>query len=365
MQMINVKKNQVIAIGLSGGVDSSVAALILKKMGHEVIALFMQNWEINNEDPFCTAEQDLSDATAIADYIDIPLQVVNFSKEYWNNVFRHCLDEFAKGRTPNPDVWCNKEIKFKSLLMHAKTLGADYLATGHYARIQIQSNYYRLLKSNDSNKDQSYFLHLLNQYQLANSIFPIGGYQKSEIRAIAKNNGLINYAKKDSTGICFIGERKFKDFLSEFLLAQPGNIETPEGKVLGQHDGIMFYTLGQRKGLQIGGREHSSKDPWYIIEKDVKRNTLIVVQGHDHPLLYSKELICTNLHWIYEAEPSFPLFCTAKTRYRQASQKCVVTQVNNDRCCVQFKHQQRAITCGQSVVFYLENECLGGGIIIS
>ena len=363
--MINLKKNQVVAIGLSGGVDSSVAALILKEMGYEVIALFVQNWE-SEENSFCTAEQDLSDAKVVADYINIPLQVINFSREYWNNVFQYCLDEFIQGRTPNPDVLCNKEIKFKSLLMYAKTLGATYLATGHYARIQNQNSYYQLLKSNDSNKDQSYFLHLLNQYQLANSIFPIGNYQKSEIRAIAKNAGLINHDKKDSTGICFIGERNFKDFLNEFLLAQPGNIETPEGKILGQHDGIMFYTLGQRKGLQIGGsKDYLKKAPWYVINKDVQRNVLIVVQGHDHPLLYSEELICTNLHWIREVEPLFPLTCKAKTRYRQTDQICTVIQVDNNCCRVQFKCPQRAITCGQSVVFYLENECLGGGIIIA
>ncbi|ATN66628.1 tRNA 2-thiouridine(34) synthase MnmA [Coxiella burnetii] len=361
--MPNFEQNQVIAVGLSGGVDSSVAALVLKEKGYEVIGLFMQNWETDSKDPFCTAEQDLSDAKAIADHIGIPLYVVNFSKAYWNHVFQHCLDEFAQGRTPNPDVWCNREIKFKSLLDHAKKLGATHLATGHYACIQNENNEYRLLKSNDSHKDQSYFLHLLNQYQLANSVFPIGGDQKSEVRAIAKKRGFINHAKKDSTGICFIGERKFKDFLNEFLLAQPGNIETSEGKIIGKHDGIMFYTVGQRKGLHIGGRPDAGEAPWYVVDKDVKRNVLIVVQGYEHPLLYSQELTCTNLHWIRDTEPSFPLTCKAKTRCRQADQTCVVTRLDNDHCHVQFEHPQRAITRGQSVVFYLGNECLGGGII--
>ena len=361
--MINFEKNQVIAVGLSGGVDSSVAAFVLKKKGYEVIGLFMQNWETYNEDPLCTAEQDLSDAKAVTNHIGIPLFIVNFSKEYWNNVFQNCLDEFIKGRIPNPDVWCNREIKFKSLLEHAKKLGATHLATGHYVRLQRENNEYRLLKSSDGNKDQSYFLYLLDQYQLTNSYFPIGSYQKSQIRAIAKKIGLINHTKKDSTGICFIGERKFKNFLSEFLLMKPGNMETLDGKVVGKHDGIIFYTLGQRKGLYIGGRQGAIEAPWYVVNKDIKRNVLIVAQGHNHPLLFSQELTCMNLNWIRGKEPVFPLTCKAKTRYHQIDQICIVSRLN-DRCChVKFDQPQRAITAGQSVVFYLGNECLGGGII--
>ena len=361
--MTKYKKNQVIAVGLSGGVDSSVAALLLKKAGYEVIGLFMQNWEVDKEDTFCTAEQDLSDAKAVANHIGIPLYTVNFSKEYWDNVFQYCLDEFNAGRTPNPDVLCNREIKFKSLLKHAKKLGADYLATGHYARIRKKNSYCHLLKSYDDNKDQSYFLHLLSQYPLANSLFPLGGYQKFNIRTIAKEAALITHAKKDSTGICFIGERKFKEFLSEFLLAQPGNMETPEGKIVGKHDGIMFYTRAQRKGLRIGGRVYANDKPWYVIDKDVQRNVLIVGQGHDHPLLYSHALTCTKLHWISGTHPLLPLTCKAKTRYRQIDQACTVTRLSEDQYHVEFEQAQRAITPGQSVVFYLDDECLGGGII--
>ena len=361
--MLNFRKNQVIAISLSGGVDSSVAALTLKKSGCRVFGLFMQNWEDEKDDPFCTAEQDLSDTKAITDHIGIPLYTINFSKEYWNNVFQPCLDEFSNGRTPNPDVWCNREIKFKALLEYAKTLGADYLATGHYASLQKENGHFKLLKARDENKDQTYFLYLLNQYQLAHSLFPLSNYRKSDIRAIAKDAGLITYAKKDSTGICFIGERRFKEFLNEFLLAQPGNIETPEGKIVGRHNGVMFYTHGQRKDLRIGGRPDSGEKPWYVIDKDVKRNVLIVGQGNDHPLLYIKELICSNVHWIQGTPPVLPLICKAKTRYRQADQSCIVSSLASDHCRVVFEKPQRAVTAGQSVVFYLDNQCLGGGII--
>ena len=352
-----------IAVGLSGGVDSSVAAFILKKAGYKIFGLFMQNWESDKEDPFCTAEQDLSDAKAVADHIGIPLYTVNFSREYWNNVFQHCLDEFAKGRTPNPDVWCNREIKFKSLLEYAKKLGADSLATGHYAGLQEEHGHFKLLKARDKNKDQTYFLHLLSQYQLAHSFFPLSNYQKPDIRAIAKDAGLITHAKKDSTGICFIGKRRFKEFLSEFLLAQPGDIETSAGKIVGKHHGVMFYTRGQRKGLHIGGRSDSSEKPWYVIDKNIKRNALIVSQDRDHPLLYTKELICSNLNWIQGTPPLLPLSCKAKTRYRQEDQSCVVSPLNTNQCRVGFEKPQWAVTSGQSVVFYLGNQCLGGGII--
>ncbi|PMB54454.1 tRNA-specific 2-thiouridylase MnmA [Coxiella-like endosymbiont] len=361
--MLNFKKNQVVAVSLSGGVDSSVAALTLKKAGYKIFGVFMQNWEDDKNDSMCTAEQDLSDAKAIADHIGIPLYTINFSKEYWSNVFQHCLDEFANGRTPNPDVLCNREIKFKSLLEYAKKLGADYLATGHYASLKKENGYFKLLKACDKNKDQSYFLYLLNQYQLAHSFFPLRNYYKSDVRAMAKDAGLITYAKKDSTSICFIGKRKFKKFLNEFLLTQPGNMETLEGKVVGEHDGIMFYTLGQRKGLCIGGRPDSNEKPWYVIAKDIKRNVLIVGQGYDHPLLYTKECFCSNVHWIQGSPPSTPLICKAKIRYRQPDQSCIVSLLTADRCRAVFKKPQRAITAGQSIVFYLENQCLGGGII--
>jgi tRNA-specific 2-thiouridylase len=366
--MANFEQNQgdkrQIAVGLSGGVDSAMAALTLKNQGHEVIGVYMQNWAVENDDPFCSAQQDLSDAKAVADHIGIEFHIVNFAKNYWDNVFQYCLDEFAAGRTPNPDVWCNREIKFKALLDYALSLGADYLATGHYVRVQQNHTEFALIASKDQSKDQTYFLYLLNQSQLSKSLFPIGDLQKNNLRALAKQAGLINHAKKDSTGICFIGERKFKAFLSEYLLAQPGNMETPEGKVIGKHDGVMFYTLGQRQGLHIGGRKDANEAPWYVLAKDVKRNVLIVGQGHDHPLLFSSQLTCSQLHWINGKPPTFPLTCTAKTRYRQPAQKCQISETNDDACKVIFEQPQRAITPGQSVVFYQENICLGGGIIM-
>ena len=352
-----------IVIGMSGGVDSSVAALTLKKAGYEVIGIFMQNWEIDREDPFCTAEQDLSDAQAVCDQIDIPLQTVNFSKEYWNRVFHYCLNEFSAGRTPNPDIWCNREIKFNAFLNHALSLGAHYLATGHYAQIEKVDGQYRLLKATDTNKDQTYFLYTLTQQQLAHCLFPIGDMKKSDVRSIAENHGFINYAKKDSTGICFIGERKFKDFLREFLLAQPGNMETPEGAVIGKHDGIMFYTIGQRKGLHIGGRQDAEEAAWYVLAKDVKRNVLVVGQGNHHPLLYHDHLFCEQLHWIRGELPTSAFACHAKIRYRQADQPCQLIPYSDTLYRVEFQQPQRAITPGQAVVFYQNNECLGGGII--
>lgn len=365
--MPNFEQNQGakrrIAVGLSSGVDSAMAALTLKQAGHEVVGIFMQNWAVENDDPFCTAQQDLSDAKAIADHLQIDFHTVNFAQTYWDQVFQHCLDEFAKGRTPNPDVWCNREIKFKVLLDYALSLGADALATGHYACITQNHDQWVLQKSDDLTKDQTYFLYLLNQAQLSKSVFPIGHLQKKNLREFAQQAGLINHAKKDSTGICFIGERKFKTFLSEFLLAQPGKMETPEGKVIGQHDGVMFYTLGQRKGLQIGGQKDTPEDAWYVVGKDIQRNVLIVAQGHDHPLLYSDSLICSQLHWISGKPPTFPLTCTAKTRYRQPDQTCEINLLADARCEVHFTTPQRAITPGQSVVFYQNNICLGGGII--
>lgn len=365
--MTHIEQNQHttrnVVVGLSGGVDSAVAALTLQQQGYNVSAIFMQNWEADREDSTCTAEQDLSDAQAICDQLGIPLQTANFAKEYWHNVFQYCLDQFAAGRTPNPDVWCNREIKFKVFLEHALAHGADYLATGHYARIEKRDGNYCLLKSHDDNKDQTYFLYMLAQKQLAHSIFPIGELQKPAVRKMAQTAGFINYAKKDSTGICFIGERKFKDFLSEFLLAQPGTMETPEGKFLGKHDGVMFYTIGQRQGLHIGGRHDAADAPWYVLDKDVKRNVLIVGQGKDHPLLYGGSLTCEHIHWISGEAPPLPLNCTAKIRYRQADQACQITKRDDGYYEVQFEKPQRAITPGQSVVFYKTEHCLGGGVI--
>ena len=352
-----------IIVGLSGGVDSAVTACLLQQQGHEVIGIYMQNWEVENDDPYCHAQQDLTDARTVCESLNIPFQVVNFSKQYWDHVFQYCLDEFAAGRTPNPDIWCNKEIKFKVFLEHALVLGADYLATGHYAQIKPHQHTWQLQKSADANKDQSYFLYMLGQQTLRKSLFPVGCLQKPEVRRLAKVANLLNHNKKDSTGICFIGERRFKQFLSEFLLAQPGLIQTSEGKVIGQHDGVMFYTIGQRQGLHIGGQKDKQNQAWYVVGKDVANNILIVGAGHDHPLLYSSQLFCTQLHWVSDTMPTMPLNCSAKIRYRQKEVSCYVDQVDHDRLEVNFSQPQRAITPGQAIVFYQDDICLGGGII--
>lgn len=357
------KQDTTVVVGLSGGVDSAVCALLLKEQGYNVIGVFMRNWEAEQDDPHCTAEQDLSDARAVADHLQIPFKTINFAKEYWDNVFQYCLDEFNSGRTPNPDIWCNKEIKFKVFLEHAKSLGADLLATGHYARKHFDGNHWQLLKGLDHNKDQSYFLYTLGQYELAHALFPLGELEKPEVRQIAEKNGLINHNKKDSTGICFIGERNFKEFLGEFLLAKPGKIETTEGVEIGSHDGVMFYTLGQRKGLNIGGIRDYSEKAWYIVDKDLERNVIIVGQGFDHPRMYNDHLYCEQFDWVKEVMPALPLQCTAKTRYHQQEQQCTMESLSDGKLLVNFVEPQRAITPGQSVVFYLEDECLGGGII--
>lgn len=349
-------------VGLSGGVDSAVSALLLKQQGHEVQAVFMQNWQADQDDPYCTLEQDLKDARLICDKIGISLHTVNFSNAYWNRVFQLFLDEYAAGRTPNPDVLCNKEIKFSAFLDYALSLGADYIAMGHYANTVLLEGHYQLLKSADRNKDQTYFLHYLNQNQLAKSLFPLANLDKTTVRHIAQEAGLISHNKKDSTGICFIGERKFKAFLSEYLLAQPGPIETLEGEHKGEHQGLMFYTLGQRQGLGIGGSQ-SGQEPWYVVGKDLKANVLRVGQGHDHPALFSQELSCEHLHWISSVAPALPFSCTAKIRYRQQEQDCVITALEGSCYQVAFAQPQRAITPGQSVVFYAGEVCLGGGII--
>lgn len=352
-----------IVVGLSGGVDSAVTALLLKQKGYQVTGIFMQNWEADQSDPYCTAEQDLSDARAVADRLAIPFYTINFSKEYWDNVFDYCLREFEAGRTPNPDIWCNKEIKFKVFLEHALNLGADLLATGHYARIKKIGAQFQLLKGIDNTKDQSYFLYTLGQYELQHSIFPLGELEKHEVRRIAEKAGLINYNKKDSTGICFIGERNFKNFLKEYLLGKPGDIVDEHGVKIGSHDGLMFYTLGQRKGLNIGGVKGGDDAAWYLAKKDFENNTLIAVQGFNHPLMMSSTLNCNQADWVSGEAPKLPLTCFAKTRYHQKEQACKIISGNDGVFVVEFEEPQRAITPGQSIVFYSGDTCLGGAII--
>jgi tRNA-specific 2-thiouridylase len=354
-----------IIVGMSGGVDSSVAALLLKKQGHNVEGVFMKNWEEDDTDTYCPASADMADAQAVCDQLGIELQRINFAAEYWETVFTHFLAEYRAGRTPNPDILCNKEIKFKAFLAFARQRGADYIATGHYVRGDEQAGQYRLLKGLDNQKDQSYFLHALTQEQLKYSLFPIGHLEKHIVRDIAEKAGFINHKKKDSTGICFIGERKFKTFLNEYLPAQPGEILTDTGHVIGTHDGLMFYTLGQRQGLKIGGQKDLPEAPWYVVDKDMTRNQLIVTQGHDHPLLFQQSLIADQVHWILGSPTTFPQPLMAKTRYRQPDQACIINKINDQQYHITFDEPQRAITPGQSVVFYQQDICLGGGIIVS
>lgn len=357
-----MSNKQKIIIGMSGGVDSSVAALLLLQQNYHVEALFMKNWEEDDEEQYCAAAEDIKDARAVCETLGIVLHTVNFSSEYWDRVFQHFLDEYAAGRTPNPDVLCNKEIKFRAFLEHAQTLGADKIATGHYARIHRQNDTLQLLRGRDDNKDQSYFLYTLNQYQLSHSLFPIGEYNKDEIRQLAKDNHLVTCDKKDSTGICFIGERRFATFLEKFLPAKPGIIQTIEGENLGTHNGLMYYTLGQRKGLGIGGIKDLDEEPWYVVEKDLLNNRLVVAQGHNHPHLFYNTLESKQLHWVAEKLPDDTAI-TAKIRYRQSDQHCHISALADDRIQVSFDQPQRAITPGQSVVFYQGEICLGGGII--
>ncbi|SHJ43870.1 tRNA 2-thiouridine(34) synthase MnmA [Cycloclasticus pugetii] len=355
--------NKKIMIGMSGGVDSSVAALRLLEQGHEVTGLFMKNWDEDDGSEYCTAKEDLADAQQVSDKLGIELKTVNFAAEYWDNVFEDFLSEYAAGRTPNPDILCNREIKFKAFLDYATELGADYIATGHYTQIAQQHNQFQLLRGLDNNKDQSYFLYTLGQTQLSRSLFPIGNMEKPAVRELAQKAGFINSRKKDSTGICFIGERKFKDFLQRYLPAQPGLMNTPEGETIGEHQGLMYYTLGQRQGLGIGGIKSAAEEPWYVVEKDLKNNILVVAQGHDHTLMQSNTLNASQLSWVSGQAVSNSFRCTAKTRYRQKDQACQVTLIGDDHCLVQFDDPQRAVTPGQSVVFYNNEVCLGGGII--
>ena len=352
-----------IIVGLSGGVDSSVAALLLVEQGYDVHGVFMKNWEESFEAGYCAAAEDLEDARAVAETLHIPLHQVNFSAEYQQRVFRYFLDEYRAGRTPNPDILCNTEIKFKAFLDHARRLGADGIATGHYVRCLERDGRWHLLKGRDPDKDQSYFLHGLDQAQLASARFPVGDLHKAQVRERAAAAGLITHAKKDSTGICFIGERRFREFLHRYLPAQPGPICTVDGERLGEHAGLMFHTIGQRQGLGIGGRKASSGEPWYVADKDLALNTLIVAQGRDHPALFHQRLRASQLHWIAGELPPLPLVCAAKIRYRQADQPCVLESLNEQGAEVCFATPQRAIAPGQSVVFYRDDECLGGGMI--
>ncbi len=350
-------------VGLSGGVDSSVAALLLKQQAYEVEGLFMKNWEEDDTHSYCAAAQDVEDAQAVCDVLKIPLHRVNFAAEYWDNVFTRFLEEYAAGRTPNPDVWCNQEIKFKAFLDHARDHGADRIATGHYARIDYRDGAWRLLKARDANKDQSYFLCYLDQNQLSQALFPLGEISKPRVRQLAAQAGLAVHDKKDSTGVCFIGERRFRQFLARFLSAQPGPILSCAGEVLGEHQGACYYTLGQREGLQIGGRPGGSGEPWYVVDKDLARNVLIAGQGHDHPRLFSQELTADNVHWIGGETPPLPFHCHAKIRYRQADQACTLLSGQGESWRIRFDQPQRAVSPGQSVVLYRGDECLGGGII--
>jgi tRNA-uridine 2-sulfurtransferase len=348
-----------VVVGMSGGVDSSVAALLLRRAGHEVVGLFMKNWEDDDTDAYCSTREDLVDAAAAADVIGIELEAVNFSAEYKDRVFAEFLREYSAGRTPNPDVLCNAEIKFRAFLEHAMRLGADKIATGHYARTDGT----RLLKGEDGAKDQSYFLHRLNQQQLSRVLFPVGELKKSEVRRIALEAGLPNHAKKDSTGICFIGERPFREFLNRYLPKTPGRMVDDHGKTVGEHIGLAFYTIGQRKGIGIGGKRGSGGEPWYVAQKRLKENELVVVQGHDHPLLLKKALQADETTWVAGAAPAAPSVHSAKTRYRQADAPCTLAGVLDSEIKVDFATPQWAVTPGQSVVLYDGDVCLGGGII--
>ncbi|MGE5624278.1 MAG: tRNA 2-thiouridine(34) synthase MnmA [Bacillota bacterium] len=352
-----------VIVGLSGGVDSAVAALLLKQQGYAVEGLFMDNWEDGEDGTYCTAAQDYQDARQVCDTLGVPLHKMNFAAEYRERVFKHFLDGYARGYTPNPDVLCNSEIKFKAFLDHALRLGAAHIATGHYARLEAAADTVKLLKAKDTGKDQSYFLHAVPQAALKRALFPLGELLKHDVRKLAREAGFANHAKKDSTGICFVGERRFREFLGKYLPAQPGEIESAEGRPLGRHNGLMYYTLGQRQGIGIGGRRDAEAAPWYVAGKDMARNVLTVVQGHDHPRLLSAALYADDVHWVSGRAPNLPFRCMAKTRYRQADQPCAVSSGGDNRCRVDFDRPQRAVTPGQYAVLYTGEECLGGGVI--
>jgi tRNA-specific 2-thiouridylase len=362
-----------IVVGMSGGVDSSVAALLLKRQGYDVVGLFMKNWEDDDDDEYCSTRQDLIDAASAADVIGIDLEAVNFAAEYKDRVFASFLSEYSAGRTPNPDVLCNAEIKFKAFLDHALDIGASRIATGHYAQLRETVvdreegvSKFELLRGADRAKDQSYFLHRLSQAQLSKVLFPVGHLEKTEVRRIAAEARLPNHDKKDSTGICFIGERPFREFLNRYLPREPGPIKTPEGRTIGQHIGLAFYTIGQRKGIGIGGRKGagaSAGNAWYVAEKDLAENTLVVVQGHDDPLLLKRRLAAIDATWVSGDLPLEGSVHTAKSRYRQADSTCQLTRVDEDEFSLEFSEPHWAVTPGQSVVMYDGEVCLGGGII--
>ncbi|MFQ1042058.1 tRNA 2-thiouridine(34) synthase MnmA [Gilliamella sp. CG16] len=362
--MPNMNTSPKVVVGMSGGVDSSVSAYLLQQQGYQVVGLFMKNWEEDDTDEYCSAAVDLADAQAVCDKLNIKLYTINFAAEYWDNVFEHFLSEYKAGRTPNPDILCNKEIKFKAFLEYAaQDLGADYIATGHYVRKRTTGDKVELLRGVDNNKDQSYFLYTLSEDQVRQSLFPVGELEKPQVRKIAEQLGLATASKKDSTGICFIGERKFSDFLARYLPAQAGAIRTVDGHIIGKHQGIMYHTLGQRKGLGIGGLKQADDTPWYVVDKDIKNNELIVAQGHDHPALFSDGLIAQQLHWVDRKAVTKPFTCTVKTRYRQQDIQCQVNPISEDKIEVIFANSVAAVTPGQSAVFYQDEVCLGGGII--
>ena len=386
MTLMNIKKpsesalnlsakpqNTRVMVGMSGGVDSSVTALLLLQQGYQVEGLFMKNWDEDDGTEYCTAKEDLADAQRVCDTLGITLHTANFAAEYWDNVFEYFLAEYKAGRTPNPDILCNREIKFKVFLEYAHILGADLIATGHYVRQATINGHTHLLKGVDSNKDQSYFLHAVGENQLAQTLFPVGELEKPAVRALAEKYQLITHNKKDSTGICFIGERRFKDFLEQYLPAQQGDIVTDTGQVIGQHNGLMYHTMGQRQGLGIGGVKGTPDAPWYVVDKDLSNNHLIVVQGDDHPRLYHQYLTATDMHWINSAPATIQngetLSCQAKIRYRQADQRCHIQLLDNgsngNTIHIKFDQPQRAVTPGQSVVLYDNEQCLGGAVIES
>ena len=363
---LNKMQKKKVVVGLSGGVDSSVTALLLKEQGYEVTGLFMKNWEDDDTDEYCSSKQDLIDAVSITDKIGIDIEAVNFSTEYKDRVFANFLSEYKAGRTPNPDILCNAEIKFKAFLDHAMAMGADLIATGHYAQVRenpLKPGLFQLMKADDGSKDQSYFLYRLNQAQLSKTLFPLGQMLKREVREIARKAGLINADKKDSTGICFIGERPFQEFLSKYLPREPGDIKTPDGKLVGRHEGLMYYTLGQRQGLKIGGSRESNGEPWFVAAKDMENNILTVVQGHEHALLLNDGLLASQLTWIDTEQPITNWVYAAKTRYRQPDAPCEIDTLTETQVEVKFGQKQWAITPGQSAVVYESNVCLGGGII--
>lgn len=357
--MVKSPQETRVVVGMSGGVDSSVAALLLKQQGYDVVGIFMKNWDDTDENGVCTATEDYEDVARVAGQIGIPYYSVNFEKQYWDRVFTYFLDEYKAGRTPNPDVMCNKEIKFKAFLDHAMSLGADYVATGHYARVERRGGTAWMMRAFDSNKDQTYFLNQLSQKQLSKTLFPLGELQKPEVREIAREHHLATADKKDSTGICFIGERNFKAFLSHYLPSQKGEIRTVDGEFKGYHDGLMYYTNGQRQGLGIGG----PGGPWFVCGKDLKNNILYVAPGADHPALFSEGLIAEQVNWISEPPLRKVFSCTAKFRYRQVDRPVTVRIGDDGRVKVVFDEPEWAITPGQAVVFYDKDVCLGGGII--